>query len=366
MKMNKNVKIAGIILGGVTAWMLTGVFKSEEKVKEEIVLNPVQVLAKTIKAEKYTPEVQIVGRTEVSEEVDLVAEVSGKVDKINFRQGDFVKAGDLMLTLENDYRKDNLESAQEELKSAKLKLDIAQNLAKQAYKAKTDLADRQAEYTRALSTVTDSKRAYENSFVNAPISGFVEQRNVSLGDYVKEDTVLYKIISQDQMLLVGYLSQNQISQVKLGQKAYGVFNSGHRVDGEVTFIAQKADENTKTYKVEIIVNKKGDKFRVIEGLTIQIHIPTQQVSVYKVPHSAMIIADDGRVGVRTVNKENIVKFYESKLIQDSHDYQLVTLNGIKNEDLDLIVRGQIDVQDGLSVEVSKSDAKPTSDKNENK
>jgi multidrug efflux system membrane fusion protein len=366
MKINKNVKIAGIILGVVTAWMITGVFKSEEKVKDKIELKPVKVLAKTITAEQYTPEVQIVGRTEVSEEVDLVAEVTGKVDKINFKQGDFVKSGDLMLTLENDYRKDNLESAQEELKSAKLKLDIAENLAKQAYKAKTDLADRQAEYTRALSNLTDSKRAYENSFVNAPISGFVEERNVSLGDYVKEDTVLYKIISQDQMLLVGYLSQNQISQVRLGQKAYGIFNSGHRVDGEVTFIAQKADENTKTYKVEITVNKKGDKFRVIEGLTIQINIPTSKVSVYKVPHSSMIITDDGKVGIRAVNKDNVVEFYESTLIQDSHDYQLVTLKGANKQDLDLITRGQIDVQNGLTVEVSKSDVKPTSQTKEDK
>lgn len=355
MKLNKNIKIASILLGAVIVWMLTGLFSKDEEKNTDIVLNTVEVLVKNIKAESYTPEVKIVGRTEVSEEVDLVAEVSGKVSKINNSQGDFVKAGDLLLVLDNDYRKDNLDSASEELKSAKLKLDIAENLAKQAYKAKTDLADRQAEYTRSLSNLTNAKRDYENSFVKSPISGFVEDRMVSLGGYVKEDTVLYKIISQDEMLLVGYLSQNQIAEVKLGQKAYGVFNSGQKVNGIVTFIAQKADENTKTYKVEVTVHKKSDKFRVIEGLTIKINIPTEELKAYKVPHSAMIIADDGRVGIRVVNKDNIVEFKETTLVRDSHSYQLVTLDA--KEDLDLIVRGHIDVENGMRVKTSRSDDK---------
>ncbi|HAG53092.1 MAG TPA: hypothetical protein DCL21_04825, partial [Alphaproteobacteria bacterium] len=318
MQINKNVKIAGIVVIVVVAWMLTGVFNEKETLKKRSTLKTVEVLAKQVSPEQYTPEINVVGRTEVADEVDLVAEVSGKVHKVNFAQGDSVKAGDLLLTLENDYRKDNLDSATEELKSAKLKLDIANNLAKQAYKAKTDLADRQAEYTRSLSNLTNAKRDYENSFVNAPISGFVEEKNVSLGDYVKEDTVLYKIISQDEMYLVGYLSQNQIAKVKLDQKAYGIFNDGHKVDGVVSFIAQKADENTKTYKMEVSIKRKTDAFKVREGLTVKIFIPSSKVDVYKVPHSAMVITDDGKVGVRVVNEQNVVEFKESTLIQDSN------------------------------------------------
>jgi len=363
MQINKNVKIAGFVAIAVTAWMVTGVFNEPEAPKKRAELKTVQVLAKQVSPEQFTPQINVVGRTKVADEVDLVAEVSGKVHKINFSQGDSVKAGDLMLTLENDYRKDNLNSATEELKSAKLKLDIANNLAKQAYKAKTDLADRQAEYTRSLSNLTNAKREYENSFVNAPISGFVEEKNVSLGDYVKEDTVLYKIISQDEMLLVGYLSQNQIAKVKLDQKAYGIFNDGHRVDGVVSFIAQKADENTKTYKMEVTVKRKTDAFKVREGLTIKIFIPSADVNVYKVPHSAMVITDDGKVGVRIVNEENIVEFKESTLIKDSHDFQYVSLESVsEKQTVNLITRGQVDVQDGMTVEVSFSDENKTAQK----
>lgn len=355
MQINKNVKIAGGFATAAIIWMLTGAFLgTEEQEKQEDIKN-VRVLAKKISSENYVPSVEVVGRTEVAEEVDLVAEVSGKVEKIAFEQGDTVKTGDLMLTLENSYRKDNLSSAEEELKSAKLKLDIAKNLAKNAYKAKTDLADRQAEYTRSLSNLTNAKRDYENSFVIAPINGFVEEKNVSLGDYVKEDTVLYKIISQDEMYLVGYLSQKQIKKVKLGQSALGVFGNGKVAEGVVSFISQKADENTKTYKMEITIKRKSEKFKVREGVTVNINIPIESVDVYKIPHSSLIIADDGRVGIRVIEEKNKVKFYEITLVKDSHEYLLVKTGTVG--DLNLIIRGHIDVQNGMQVDVAYSDNK---------
>jgi multidrug efflux system membrane fusion protein len=365
MQINKNVKIAGAFAGLAVLWMLTGAFKEEEKLEKKAELGTVKVLANKVSPIVHTPKVEVVGRTEVSDEVDLVAEVSGKVSKVNFSQGDFVKSTDLMLELENDYRKDNLDSAKEEMKSAKLKLDIAQNLAQQAYKAKTDLADRQAEYTRSLSNFTNAKRDYENSFVKAPISGFIEEKNVSLGDYVKEDTVLYKIISQDEMLLVGYLSQNQIGKVKLGQKAYGTFVNGKTVEGQVTFISQKADELTKTYKMEVTVKKQSDKFRVIQGLTVSISIPGEDINVYKIPHSAMVIADDGKVGIRSVNAQNVVEFKEAKLVKDTHNAQFVTIEKAEG-DLNLITRGQIDVKEGLTVDVSFTDENSVEIKKEEK
>ena len=355
MQLNKNIKIAGGFATAAVLWMLTGAFSAEEQPAEQIKLKTVKVLANTISSENYIPKVEIVGRTAVADEVDLVAEVSGKVEKILFEQGDYVKEGDLMLTLENDYRKDNFNSAKEELDSATLKLNIAKNLAKQAYKAKTDLADRQAEYTRAISNLTNAKRDYENSFVHAPIAGFVEEKNVSHGDYVQDDTVLYKIISQDEMYLVGYLSQNQIAKVKLGQKAYGIFNNGKKAEGVVSFIAQKADQNTKTYKMEITIKLESDVYKVREGLTVKVFIPSEEVPVYKIPHSAVVIADDGRVGIRVVDENNIVKFLETSLIEDTHSHQLVQTT--THEDLNLIVRGQIDVQDGMVVETSFSDEK---------
>jgi membrane fusion protein, multidrug efflux system len=352
-KLNKNSKIALILTSVVVFWMVSGVFKSEEKKETIKEIKKVNVLAKNIIPEMYTPTVEIIGRTAVADEVDLVAEVSGKVESIKFEQGDYVKAGDLMLTLENNYRKDNLDAAQEELISSKLKLDIAKDLAKQAYKAKTDLADRQSEYSRAFSDLTEAKRNYENSFVHSPISGFVEEKNVSLGDYVNNDTVLYKIISQDKMYLVGYLSQNQINKVTLGQKAYGILNSNEKVEGIVSFISQKADESTKTYKIEVTINLESANARVREGLTVKIFIPSEKVAVYKISHSSMVINDNGKVGIRYVDANNTVQFLETTLVEDTNQYQLLQ-TGTKKP-LNLIVRGQVDVKAGIDVDVSFSD-----------
>lgn len=357
MQVNKNVKIAGGFGLFVILWMLSGMFSGDTKLEKKATLETPKVLAKKLEPIKYTPKVEVVGRTEVSQEVDLVSEVSGKVTKINFVQGDSVEKGDLMLELENGHRAKELESAKVDLSSAKLKLSIAKDLAKQSYKTKTDLADREADYARALSMYTDAKRNYENSFVKAPFSGFVDARNVSLADYVSADTVLYTIISQDELLLVGYLSANQISKVKLGQKAIGRFSNGLRAEGEVTFISQKADEVTKTYKMEVTVTRKGEKFRVIEGITVNIAIPTEELNLYKIPHSAMVIADDGEVGVRLVNDKNIVEFKPAKLVNDSHNYQMIYIEGAEGT-INLITRGQIDVQAGLNVEVSFSDEQP--------
>jgi len=353
LKLNKNVKLALLIVILVCVWFISGIFTKEDGLEKRKITKEAKVFVKEINPIDYQDTVQVVGRTDVAQKVDLVSEVSGKVSKINKKQGDFVKKGDLMLVIENDYIKDRLTSAEESLKAAKLKLDIAKGLAKNAYKAKTDLADRQSDYSKTLSAYVDMKRDYDNSFVKAPIDGAVESKNVDLGDYVKADTVLYKIISQDEVLLVGYLSQFQLSKVKLNQKAYGVFKDGKRVEGNVTFISNEGDERTKTYKIEVTVDSKKQNLDVKAGLSTRIHIPVGEIKVYQVPHSALVIDDDGLLGVRVVIDENTVKFKEVKILKDNSDNLMVQIEETKP--LKVILRGQLDVKQGLKVQVSYSD-----------
>ncbi|MCP4355495.1 MAG: efflux RND transporter periplasmic adaptor subunit [Proteobacteria bacterium] len=353
LKLNKNVKLALLIVLLVCVWFISGIFTGPDDSKRREVIKEARVFVKEINPIDYKDTVQVVGRTDVAQKVDLVSEVSGKVSKINKKQGDFVKKGDLMLVIENGYIKDRLTSAEESLKAAKLKLDIAKGLAKNAYKAKTDLADRQSDYSRALSNYVDMKRDYDNSFVNAPIDGAVESKNVDLGDYVKSDTILYKIISQDEVLLVGYLSQFQLSKVKLNQKAYGSFKTRENVEGKVTFISNEGDERTKTYKIEVTVDSKQQNIDVKAGLSTRIHIPVGEIKVYQVPHSALVIDDDGLLGVRVVTDEDIVEFKEVKILKDNSDKLMVKIDDSKP--LNVILRGQLDVKQGLKVQVSYSD-----------
>lgn len=352
-QLNKDVRLALIIALLVVLWFISGIFNSTQLEKVNKDFKVPKVFAQVSNPFEYTEVVDLVGRTDVAQKVDLVSEISGKVSKIYFKQGDMVKAGDLMLEIENDYIENRLKAAKETLEAKELKLEIAKKLAKQAYKAKTELAEAQANYAKAFSEYIDTKRDYDNSFVNAPITGFVESKSVDVGDYVKDDSFLYKIISQNELLLVGYLSQSQMDKVKLNDKAYGTFTNGQTVEGLVTFISHQGDDKTKTYKLEVTVDAKQQNFEVKAGRTTNIKIPVGKTSVYEVPHSALVIADDGTLGIRTVNKDNVVVFKNAEVIKDTNNSLMVKVDS--NKPLRVITRGQLDVTNGMKVKPSFSD-----------
>lgn len=154
------------------------------------------------------------GTLEAPEQVQLRPRVSGYIQKVSFVEGDSVKQGDVLFTIdpapfaaEVARLEAELISRKSAAKLAKTELNRASKLAKQKAIASEVFDTRDAQYQQATANVKATKAALTLARLNltytkvtSPITGRVSRANVTAGNYVATgNTVLTSIVSSDSI-----------------------------------------------------------------------------------------------------------------------------------------------------------------------
>ena len=114
------------------------------------------------------------------------------------------------------------------------------------------------------------------------------------------------------------MTENQIGSLHQGDAATAMLLNNQKVVGKVSFIAAAADFETRTFAMELTV--PNEDYTIKEGLTAKIFVPFKEDKAFKISPSILSLADDGTVGVKLVNSNNIVEFQAVKLLKDTPDY----------------------------------------------
>ena len=123
--------------------------------------------------------------------------------------------------------------------------------------------------------------------------------------------------------------------------------TGEFIEGKLTFVSKSASPSTRTFKVESQIGNKEGVVR--DGITAEITIKTKLVMAHKISPSILILNDNGKLGIRSV-EDNLVKFHNVTILEDSESGLWIT-DIPKN--LELIVQGQGFVEDNQNVLTNK-------------
>lgn len=347
--MNPNVRYASGFVLIVALWMISGaVGCSEETAKMDTTANDLRsVTIHKSSAEPYTRMLTLYGRSEAKVQAKVSAQTDGEVAALVKNTGDLVEANDSLLRIDIGTRKSELSAAKAALKEARVLYNSARKLSKEGFKSATTLAQREAQLETAKQNVAQIEKDLEYTNVQSPVKGRVEERMVSEGDYVQAGDQLFTVIGHEKYLLVGYASQKDQSQIQVGKIAKTKLANGQEVEGIVTFVSNFGDNNTRTYRVEIEVD--GAKFQIPVGMTATINVPLEVTNAHLVPHSSLVLNDEGGMGVRVV-MDSKVQFIPLTDFRDTTDG--VWLTGLP-ENIDLIVRGQNAVTTGEKVKAAE-------------
>ena len=121
---------------------------------------------------------------------------------------------------------------------------------------------------------------------------------------------------------------------------------GREIVGQVTFLSRSADENTRTFRVDVEVENSDLTIR--DGQTAEIAIQSDGEVAHLLPQSALTLDDDGALGVRLVDNGR-AKFAPVRVLRDAVDG--IWVSGLE-ETADIIVVGQEFVTDGVPVNVT--------------
>jgi RND family efflux transporter MFP subunit len=192
------------------------------------------------------------------------ARVAGELQDFLVREGDYVKAGQVIARIENTEYQARLRQAQQQAQSAKAQVDIAQrtydnnrSLVDQGFISKTaleisasSLVASQASYQAAQSGADVLQKSLDDAVMRAPITGQVSQRLVQNGERVAVDARLVEIVDLGQMELEASLSAEDASRVRLGQSAQITMEGS---DQSVTAKVVRVNPNTSAGSRAVVV-----------------------------------------------------------------------------------------------------------------
>ncbi len=267
--------------------------------------------------------------------VQLVARVQGFVQAISYTDGQFVKKGTSLFTIEPEPYKLKVDAAKASVTSAQATL--TQNLAE--YQRQADLIQKQvstqANYDKALaqrdSSQADLQSAQANeqqaeinlgyTDVTAPFDGVVTARQVSIGELVgaSSPTVLATIVQLDPIWVNFNASERDVLEVRTDLAKTGRTTAdliGFPVEvalqtetdyphrGKLDYVAPNVDPSTGTLAARGTLSN-ADR-ALLPGYFVRIRIPSKPSSALLVPDIALGSDQAGRY-VLVVNKDNVVE-----------------------------------------------------------
>ena len=284
------------------------------------------------------------GRTEADKRVTIRAEARGRLVDVPVEQGERVSKGARIARIDPQDKPASLKEAKARLDQRKAELRAAEKLSEKGFRAQQQLAQARAEFEQAEARVRQAQVGLDQTRITAPFDGVIANSPVDIGDYVAPGDRIADVIDLDPIRIVTSISERNIDAVTQGQPITATTVSGRELKGSVTYIASEADAQTRTFTVEAEVANSDAAIRA--GVTVDVKIPVTAIRAHFVAPSILTLAEDGTVGVKTVDADNRVQFKPVTIEADTPEGLWVT--GLPNE-ATLITVGQNFVETGQTV-----------------
>lgn len=295
-------------------------------------------------ASERNATVTVRGRTQALHAVDVRSEVEGVVEALHFEKGDRVKKGDVLCQIKLNDRGAKLDQARALVAQTAKQHEVDLKLEADGFRSKTQVAQSAAALEAARASFRTMTIQVENTKMRAPYDGFVDDRYVDVGDYMRVGDKCALIIAPEPFLAVGTVNEQEVGEIRVGDPATAILVTGETVKGKVRFVADKADEATRAFRVEVELPNPENKLR--DGVSADIRIPVRELKAQKISAGILVLDDNGAVGVRIVDN-GIVHFVPVKIISDGPDGMWVS--GLPNH-VTAITVGQEFVTDGERVQ----------------
>jgi membrane fusion protein, multidrug efflux system len=336
-------------------WIASGVlsdaFSTHAKAVVATTADIPRVRVALLTASDRNASLTIRGRTAALHSVDLKAEVDGLVQALHFEKGDRVKAGQVLCELKLKDRAAKLAQARALVTQTAKQHAVDLDLAKDGFRSATQVDQSAAALEAAKASEQTMAIDLENTRIKAPFDGLVDDRYVDVGDYMRVGDKCALLIAPEPFLAIGQVSERDVSKLKVGNPASATLVTGETVEGHIRFVASRADDTTRTFRIEVELPNPDGKLRV--GVSADIHIPVRQLMAQKISPGILVLDDSGVVGVRAV-EHGIVRFLPVEIVSDGPDGMWVA--GLPNS-LAVITVGQSFVTEGEKVKAVLSGGK---------
>jgi len=255
-----------------------------------------------------------------------------------------VRQGEVLVKLAADDRPARLRQAKALLDQRQTEFEAATSLSRKNLRSQIALSEARALLTAAKASLERIRVDIDRTEIRAPFDGFVDQRFVELGDYMKVGEPVATILDLSTIVVAGDVSEHNVSKIKPGLSGRAVLVDKRELEGKITYVARSSSASTRTFRVELEVPNPG--YSVAEGITAKITLSVGETVAHRLSPAVLTLSDEGVMGIKVVNAENVVEFLSVTLVADTPEG--AWLGGLPKE-LELITVGHEFVKQGQKV-----------------
>ena len=298
--MNKTVKsilisiasIVGIIfvVGGIKASQIFAMIDSGKNAPEMTET----ISTFTAETQQWPNTYTAVGTVEASEGITVAAEVAGKVQKITFKPGEYVKKGTVLLVQESGNEQAQLSAAEARLRLAKSTYERLVQLRKNNTVSQSALDEGLQQMESAQGEVDNLKTTLEKKIVKAPFDGRLGIRQVDLGQDLQVGADIVSLQATNTVRVNFPVPQFWLVQMSRGLPVEVSVGDGSDevIKGEITAIGAEINSLTRNAIVQSYL-ANGESL-LIPGMAVETQVTlSEPQEVLAVPSTAVIYAPFG-------------------------------------------------------------------------
>lgn len=344
-------------------------------------MGEVYILAQKSENKDITSAQTKISYVESINEVNILPQITGTVEKVLFQEGKFVKEGDILFEIDPSKYQAAYDLAKAQLDSAKANLvkserdynrQVKLSSEKFASKATFDLSE--SAYLQAKASVEEAqanldlaKIDLDNTKVIAPISGRIGKALVTKGNYVvASNQVLAKIVQISPMRISFSLTDKEVLQIKKAENANEnliariTLANGEVIDEKVVDRFLNNEINSATATVSIFVDVDNAEHKLIPGNYVQSAILTGKPTyAVVVPQSALNYDTDGafvyiaKIDENKSNENDLHGVAEQRRVvlgDPINENEQIIINGLKEDEM-IVVSGNVKIQNNSPIKI---------------
>jgi RND family efflux transporter MFP subunit len=369
--MNRTAFVLGIVLSAVGiggAGCKAGEDSNLKKPKGATKLQyPVEVAPLELRQVSYT--VMAPGSIEAFQQVQITARVSGAVDRVAFVEGQTVKQGDVLVTIETDRYQVAVDQANAALqrtqateKSAEAELARRQQATaehpglvagEEVEQYATGVATSKADVLSAQQALRVAQLNLRDAYVRAPFAGVIQSRTVQTGQYLQPGAVLATLLQRDPLILRFGVTEQDAPRLKPGMTANMTLRESTRsYTAKIILVAESADPTTRLVPVTAQIDDTEHKYWLRPGAFCEVNVPIGDAKQAIVVPSLAVQPTAGGNVVYVVDDKNVAHLRKVQLGMYTPAGGVEITRGLSAGEL-LVVQGFEALSEGAPVKISQ-------------
>lgn len=355
--------IAAVALAGIISYRIyASLAANKERAAKASQTRSVAVETGAVVRSDITPVISLSANLEPTWSADISAKVDGRIDSLLVEEGDLVRAGGVIATLDNSelaaqvvQAQGSLYSAQASLEQARLDLSRMEALAAQGAvsaqsldtaRIKRDMAYGQVRAAEGNLSLLQTR--LNNASVVAPRDGIVVKRHLQSGYYAKAGSPIVTVADVTSLLAKATVGEGQVGEISVGSTVTVLVNAlGNKpFTGKVTKLSPAAALPARTFTAEITVANPDGVLK--PGMFARVELTGQvRKNALVVPEGALALREDQKI-VYVVTADNKAQQRVLRLGYVGGGLAEV-LDGVK-EGEKIIVAGHNKIKDGAAID----------------